>query len=147
MKTRCKLLIYLYSVHHVCIYIVLNDTVYFLLICHISAAGGACPDGWIPTPTDCYYVSDTSDFTKLLTWSQAKAKCVALNSGSHLLTIDDVHDQVGGCQLWQVTCIPPFVQARLPGSGKIFVAVSLNVFFLAEQNTETTSAETENYFV
>lgn len=59
-----------------------------------AAAGGTCPSGFMSTETDCYYISNTTDFTKLLTWSKAKDKCASFGSGSHLITIDDENDQV-----------------------------------------------------
>lgn len=63
-------------------------------ICNVELSGGKCPDStWTQTPTDCYYVSNTSDVSQLMTWSQAKAKCASLGSGSHLLTVDDANDQ------------------------------------------------------
>ena len=55
---------------------------------------GNCPAGWYKSSTDCYYVSNTTDPSQLLTWHEAKTKCTQIVPGGHLLTIDDVNDQV-----------------------------------------------------
>ncbi|XP_053376223.1 C-type mannose receptor 2-like [Mercenaria mercenaria] len=63
-------------------------------ICNVELNGGQCPDStWTKTPTDCYYVSNTSDISQLMTWDQARAKCASFGSNSHLLTVDDANDQ------------------------------------------------------
>ncbi|XP_052802071.1 macrophage mannose receptor 1-like [Mya arenaria] len=65
----------------------------YLCNIEITAAGGKCQDGWVPTSTDCYFISNTSDLSQLLSWNDAKARCVSLATGSHLLTIDDPNDR------------------------------------------------------
>lgn len=56
-------------------------------ICNIelSPDAGGCPEGWLPTVTDCYWVSNTTDPSQLLTWNDAKEKCTQLGDPTAIL--------------------------------------------------------------
>lgn len=57
-----------------------------------------CPFGWLISNNACFFFSDTSDPTQLLTWSQAKDACASkplptgITTPAKLLTVDDPSD-------------------------------------------------------
>ena len=60
----------------------------------LCVTDNGCPLAWLPTDTACYWVSNTSNPAELLSWSDAKAKCISLAQGSTLLTITTPGDTV-----------------------------------------------------
>lgn len=58
----------------------------------------SCPPSWLAANGACFFISDTSDPTQLLTWQQAREVCTAkqvpkgFKTAPKLLTVDDPND-------------------------------------------------------
>ncbi|XP_048258564.1 macrophage mannose receptor 1-like isoform X2 [Haliotis rufescens] len=63
-------------------------------ICELN--NDMCPFGWIPGASNCYFVSNTSDPTKFVTWDAASSLCQDANTvgkgQAHLLTVNTAEE-------------------------------------------------------
>lgn len=64
---------------------------------YVFLADSGCPFGWMITDNSCFYFSNFTDPTQILTWSQAKQWCASKSfpaGNAKLVTLDNVNDGV-----------------------------------------------------
>lgn len=67
------------------------------LLFYVFLADSGCPFGWMITDNSCFYFSNFTDPTQILTWSQAKQWCASKSfpaGNAKLVTLDNVNDGV-----------------------------------------------------